>query len=231
MKTTTWIQDRDRSMMEKIQDHRFLLSEQIYQYIFKGTNERTARARLEKLETAGLIRREFSIVFRSQRIIRLTQRGEALVNAQRSPGLRITKRFDTRTLEHDSIVSSVRFRVEEHWQGVWIPEAALKAEAFPQIPDGVFVFPNETQVAIEVENSPKGPARFHQIQERWRSVPVALILYVATSPEMMASVRSYLKSGPQDLPFGLVLWSELKVGTPKVWTVAGELDLFNLRSL
>ncbi len=225
------IQERDRKILESIQDHRALLSGHIHKYFFKDVHESAARRRMKKLELAGLISRDYPMLYRGQTIIRLTRAGEAYVNANRAPDLAITKRFDPTTIEHDSIVASCRFRLQELWDGTWIPEAALKKEDFPRIPDGVLVFPNGYQAAVEVENTPKGPARFHKIQERWRSIKVRLVLYVATNPEMMKSVTSYLKTGPQNLPFGLVLWSELENGTPKVWTVAGPLDLFARRTL
>src|SRR5690606_14177135 len=125
----------------------------------------------------------------------------------------------------------VRLRLQEIWDCHWIPEGLIKAEQFPHVPDGMAVFPNGRQVAVEVENSPKGSERFREIQERWRGVPIRLVLYVATTPMMLRLVRRYLEAGPQDLPFGLVLLSDLEAGTPKVWTVLGELDLLSRRSL
>jgi hypothetical protein len=134
-------------------------------------------------------------------------------------------------LVHDSTVTAVRLRLSELWDAKWIPESLIKSEEFSQVPDGMMVFQNGRQVAIEVENTPKGPKRFRELQERWRGMPVRLVLFVATSDSMFRIVQSYLEAGPRDLPFGLVNWEALENGTPKVWTVMGELDLFKGRVL
>jgi hypothetical protein len=163
-------------------------------------------------------------------LVQLAQAGRSVVEERTEIRIPQSRKPDLATLAHDAAVTLVRLRLEEVWDGQWISEALLKSQEFSQIPDGVWVFPNGNRVAIEVENTPKGPTRFHAIQERWRGVNIRLVLAVATSEGMAQHVRRYLETGPADLPFGLVRINELEEGMPKIWTRAGELDLLTRRS-
>lgn len=225
------VQERDRRIIKAIYDHRYLPTKDVERYIFKGLDSRRARERILELELAGLVRRERLDPFANRTILRLTRSGTALALEHRAAEIPQLRRVDVRTFLHDSLVISARFRLSEFWEAVWIPEGALKSEDYPQIPDGVMVFASGSQVAIEVENSSKGPKRFRELQERWRSVRALMILYIATAPNLYRLIQGYLKTGPQDLPFGLLLWSDLEMRQPKIWTARGEIDLLARRDL
>ncbi len=218
-------QIRDQGILDTCYEQNFLMIDQIRRYFFKGLSARRARQRLKILVNHGLIRREYGMD--SDRFVRLTSSG--VKRAEQGRGILIPqrKKLDANTFHHDACVTAVRLRLNELWLGKWLPEALLKSESFPHIPDGVWIFPSGKQIAIEVENSPKGPDRFHKIQARWRNSSALLVLYVTTSNEMHRIVKSYLETGPQDLPFGLVTLDDLEAGKPPVWSVMGELDLFD----
>ena len=224
------LQDRDRKLISLSFDHQFLPGRDAQRFVFKGTIPRRARERIAELVEAGYIRREPVFTLGNSSIIRLTKKGMELAQTQRPYEIPYRRRLDPVTLVHDGFTISTRLRLEELWDATWVPEGALKAEQFPQIPDGVLVFPNGSQVAVEIENSVKGISRFHQIQERWRKIPIKLVLYVATHAALFKILQRYLSEGPRDLPFGLVLWSELDQSVPKIWTAMGELDLFSRRT-
>ena len=225
------IQERDRMIMRAIYDHRYLPTKVVDRYIFNGIDSRRSRERIQELESAGLVRRERLAPFANRTVLRLTRTGTSLALENRATEIAQPRRIDLRTFLHDNIVIASRFRLAEFWDAVWIPEGAVKAEDYPQIPDGILVFASGTQVAIEVENSSKGPKRFRELQERWRNMKTKLVLYIATSPSLHRLIQGYMKAGPQDLPFGLVLWSDLEMRQPLIWTVRGELDLLSRRLL
>ncbi len=226
------LQPRDEKLLRLIYEQQFVLMSQVERWFFQGQSARRARQRIHDLKEGGWIQRVESPLLKTSRVIRLTKSGVSLAETDRAERIPQSRTIDISTLLHDSVVTSVRLRLEELWEGVWIPELLIKGEQFKHIPDGVFVFDaSRLQVAVEVENSPKGPKRFHEIQQRWRGAPVEMILYVASTPTLFRIVQNYLKSGPQDLPFALVLWSDLERGTPSAWTVAGEIDLFSRKDL
>jgi len=226
------IQERDQRLLRVIYEQQFVLMSQIERWFFGKQSARRARQRIQVLSEAGWLQRVESPLIKHARIIRLTKSGVSIAETDRVERIPQTRTLDVSTLLHDSIVTSVRLRLEELWDAFWVPERLIKAEQFSHIPDGLVIFDaSRLQVAVEVENSPKGPKRFHEIQQRWRGSKVELILYVASSPTMFRIVQNYLKTGPQDLPFALVLWSELEAGVPHAWTVAGEIDVFSRRDL
>ena len=224
------LQRRDHDLIDLTYEQQFVSVGHAQKYVFGSMQPRRQRERILELERAGVIRREECLVSQVGRIIRLTKSGVQIAESRRSEIIPQQRKLDLRTLQHDALVTAVRLRLSQLWDAHWIPERLIKAEQFRHIPDGVAVFESGTQIAIEVENSPKGPKRFREIQERWRGVPVKLCLYVASQAVMHRIVLSYLKDGPQDLPFALVSWDELATGTPKVWSVFGELDLFSRRA-
>jgi len=225
------IQPRDRKLIDLTYEHQFLRVEDAKDFIYAAKESRSQRRRIAELAAAGFIRFEALPFASSKRIIRLTSSGIKLAEIDRAERIPQLRKISIQTLLHDSIVTSVRLRLAGLWDATWIPERLIKSESFPQIPDGVVVFESGTTIAIEVENSPKGPKRFRELQERWRRSKVFLCLYVASCDVMYRLVQNYLKQGPHDLPFALVNWRELESGTPRAWTVQGEIDLFTRRVL
>jgi hypothetical protein len=162
--------------------------------------------------------------------VKLTPAGTGRVEAATAVRISQGQKTDNNTLIHDACVTATRLRLEELWDGHWIPEALLKSEEFPQIPDGLWIFPNGNRVAIEVERSKKDFDRFHKLQERWRAVEIRLVLYVTVGEAAARRVRRYVETGPKDLPFGVIKLEELEMGTPRVWTCLRELELLTRRT-
>lgn len=225
------LQPRDRQILNLAYEQQFVTMKQIETWVFSEQTKRRANQRILALERSGLLKSELPQVGFQSRIIRLTRSGIKVAETDRAERIPQVKRISIQTLLHDSFVTAVRLRLGELWNAVWIPERLLKAEQFAQIPDGLLVFPSGATVAIEVENTPKGPKRFREIQERWRGSSVKLCLYVATSDVMFRVVKSYLLAGPRDLPFGVVNWRDLEAGTPEVFMAAGEINIFTRREL
>ena len=225
------LQARDRYLIHLTYEQQFIGVDQAHEFIYSSMETREKQRRISELEQAGIIRREKGLGYDRAGIIRLTQSGLKLAEVERAERVPQLRRISVQTFLHDSIVTSVRLRLSQLWNATWIPERLIKSESFAHIPDGVLVFPSGSIVAVEVENSPKGPKRFREIQERWRANPIKLCLYVASSEIMARVVRKYMEGGPRDLPFGLVNWQDLKKGKPTVWMPQGEIDIFSQREL
>ena len=221
------LQERDREIMRTCYEQQFLLSEHVQRYFFHGIADRVVRKRLERLEGAGLLRREKHWLTGESRVIRLTRLGLRAIEEDIVIEVPQVRKPDVRTLLHDAIVTSVRLRLGELWTGSWLPERAIKQEDFPQIPDGLFIFPSHKKVAVEVENSAKSRGRFLATMERWRRVNVKLVLYVATKPDVFQTIQRFIPEGPRQVPFALVSWEDLKSGTPPVWTPDGSVQVFS----
>ncbi len=221
------LQKRDREIMRLCYEQQFLLSEQVLRFFFYKVGVRNGFQRLQELSQFGLIRWLKEPMLDKKRLIRLTRKGLRAITEDIIIEVPHVRKPDVRTLRHDSIVTSVRLRLQELWTGSWIPERVIKKEDFPRIPDGLFIFPSGKKVAVEVENTPKSRARFLSILEDWRKIDVKLVLYVATAPYMFGIIQRLLPDGPRGVPFALVLWEDLKNGTPAVWSVGGAVDIFS----
>ncbi len=221
------IQKRDQEILRVCYEQQFLTTEHVIQYFFKVGQWRRAYERISELKSGGFLRAEKNVLFDQLQILRLTSYGQRLVLSSAPIEVPQVRRLDPRTLVHDTIVTSVRLRLSDFWDGSWIPERVIKQDEYPQIPDGLFVFQSGKKVAVEVENSPKDRARFFQNMERWRKTDVKLVLFIATTPALVARIEGYLKEGPQGLPLALVFWDELKKRAVKVWTPSGSVDVFN----
>jgi DNA-binding MarR family transcriptional regulator len=225
------IQERSKEVLRRCYEQQFLHFGHLRRYLFKGTSKQNVWQRVADLERAGLVRRERLAAKEGGSIIRLTRKGLDEVRTWHRLEIPMARRLDTDTLEHDALVTSVAFRLAELWDGVWIPERAIKRDEFSEVPDGVFVFNSGAKVAVEVENSIKGRARFLSLLERWRGTSMRLVLYVSSAPGISAALRRYLAHGPNGVPLALVEWGALAEGTPYAWCVKGELDVFRRRSL
>jgi hypothetical protein len=223
------VQKRDREILRLCHEQRFLLMDHVVRYFFKSANKREAYRRIAELEQSGLVRREYVAGFGKLRIIRATPVGVGYSGSfdeiPRNP------RIDLATIYHDSLVTSVRLRIAELWDGWWYPEALMKAEDDRQhIPDGVFHFPNRLRAAIELEHSQKERRRFHARLRHWREEPnLALALYVATSDQIYRFIQREILSSGVKGRIGVVHWDALRDGQPPVWTYTGEYHLFKRR--
>lgn len=225
------LQQRDLEILCCCYEQQFLTIEQIEGFYFKSAHGNKARERVRELSKAGLVRTEKSQLASIGKIVRLTKAGEKLAAANVALAVPQARKLDLATLMHDSIVTSVRLRLRELWDGRWIPERALR-DKYEIIPDGIVQFESGFSIAVEIENSLKGKARFLGLIETWSKVEsVSLILYVATSRQLERLIHGYLQERSVEKMFGLVCWDDLKAGVPAVQSPAGALPLFEKRTL
>lgn len=224
-------QDRDYTILRICHEQGFLTIDQVNQYIFQNCAYQITTRRIRELENVGLLKSELTPVFGNKKILRLSSVGHKVLREQIPALARHQRPLPLATMFHDHFVTSLRLRLENLWDGNWIPERHLKSTGFPQIPDGVFRFPSGIEIALELENSDKGRRRFNSLQMRWKNTKVILVLYVVTHDLLFNRILTYLDTGPEVPNFGAVLWDDLEKGIPRVKSKSGYFDIFNRRTL
>ena len=221
------LQDRDKRLLKLCYEQQFLLSDVVADHFFTTYKEATRRMR--ELTNGGYFESIPHPAHAQRRVYRLSKLGARLAadlssvpeNVQWSPVF----------LEHDTAVTAVRLFLEKRWDGLWIPERAIRGFNPGEVPDGLFIFPDGSKVAIEVENSLKGRARFEDRLLRWKDIKVKVVLYVSTKPEVHERLQVFLEKAPRPPLFCLVRLEELFKTDPEVWSPLGEVDLFSERTL
>lgn len=231
MKGNLVLNSRDKRLLEVIRDHLFLPSDVAQQYLFGSTTRRGFDRRKKQLIDHGLIRSERLSISTRRTILTLTKRGFDLAQQGFPIDLPKNQTIDLRSMEHDNLVIQTRFRLLEFWDAVWLPERTLKSERLSRIPDGIIKFDSGKMIAVELENTPKGPKRFNEIQRSWISTEFDLVLYVAASQGLFESIKDYLRTGPKDDLFGLISFPDLVKGKPKVWSPGHVSDLLSKAKL
>ena len=224
------LQKRDCEILKLCYEQRFITREH-FKTFFNGHHSGHYR-RLEELERDGWVKKEYYPIFGRKPILRLSSAGERLVQDKYGISFPPLKGPNLNVLEHDSLVTSVRLRLSELWDATFVPERAIQAQDFPEIPDGIFFFQSGKGIAIEVECSDKGKNRFLTNIERWKGAhSIAFVLYVTPHFGLYRSIIRYLKYSSIDQSLGVVLWEDLQGGTPLVQTKKGEVDLFSKTQL
>jgi len=219
------LQERDYSILVLCYEQQFLTSEHI-RFFFPETHPSTAYRRLQELIDAGFLYRDYHPLTGTNGLLRLAKLGFYAIQGRTHYFIPQFKKLSSQTLFHDTIVTSARQRLSQFWKADFVPERAIKVKSFPEIPDGIFFFPSGKGIALEVENSDKRKERFIRLLRRWREAPqIVFVLYVATTPLLFRSIRSFLKEGPDEPYIGAVFWDELKTGRPLVHTKNGLLPL------
>lgn len=217
------LQDRDKEILKLCYEQQFLMSEHVCEYFFAGNYTETKR-RLRELKASDLLQ-SFPVPGTNRRIFQLTFRGRKLGRVLSSMELDRVRRPFLTQVEHDAFVTFVRLRLEFLWDGIWIPELAIRKLEIKEVPDGLFVFSNGTKAAIEVENSLKGRARFTARMKGWNEVKVRLVLYVVTKKGIQERLQEFMLNAPSAPLFALIGWDELKTEKPIAWTPKGNLEL------
>jgi hypothetical protein len=184
---------------------------------------------MRELSNAGYFEATRHPSHAQRRVFRLTKKG-ARAAADLS-NVEMKLQWSPLFLEHDTAVTAVRLTLEKRWDGLWIPERAIRGFNPGEVPDGLYIFPDGSKKAIEVENSLKGRARFEDRLHRWKDIKVKLVLYVATKKEVYERLRVFLDGAPRSPLFCLVQLDELLKNDPDVWSPLGELDLFSERTI
>ena len=222
------IQKRDLRILKLCYEQQFLLVRHIQEFLYED-NYVEAKRRVRELKAAGLLE-ENPLKHRRAKLIQLTATGKRFAAEQSSVEAGFTK-IDPALVEHDSIVTDVRLRLEQLWKGIWIPERAIRAMNQEEVPDGLFIFESGKKAAIEVENSLKGRTRFLERLARWRPEQAHLILYVATTEDIFLHLQHWMEGpGREPLPC-LMRYTQLRIPDPEIWSPIGELDLFSEESI
>jgi len=221
------LQSRDKQILKLCYEQQFLTSDQIADHFFSSYRE--AARRIQELGNAGYLVFEKHPLKNNARALRLAERG--LQVASQLSAVAIPQRWTPSQVEHDALVTRVRLILEKRWDGTWIPEKAIRGFRTGEVPDGLFIFENEAKVAVEVENSLKGRARFEDRLRRWKDIKVKIVLYVATKPEVHERLRVFLDGAPRPPLFCLTQLEELSKEDPSIWCPIGEIDLFSERTL
>ena len=220
------LQPRDREILRVCYEQGFLIPEHIEKFFFTGKSNQSARERVLELEKAGFISRPDSPIFGRRRIIRLTEIGECIAIEGHSLEVNYLRRLVPSNLMHDATVTALSLRLKQLFNGDWIPEKAIKAIDTPRIPDGLFVLASGDSVALELENSAKGKARFLRMLKTWMQNPGAdFLLFVATTDALKQMIKRYLELLPGTQKIGVILWSELRISTPAISTVSREIPI------
>lgn len=222
------LQPRDREILRCCYEQQFLMYEQIERF-FSANN---ANRRILKLKQAGLLYSDKSAALLKQHLLRLTPAGLSIARGESPYDVPQSKKVDLLTLTHDRIVTDVRLRLRELWDGIWIPERALK-DKYTRIPDGLFQFDDTGKtVAVEIENSTKGQARFLTIMNEWaRAEGVHIVLYIATTKRVFEAINKLFSSAPHRPAFALVSYDAFMSTTALCHSPRGALDLFTRRTL
>ncbi len=223
------LQDRDRRILKLCYEQQFLLTEHVEKF-FPNASYRACRMRVQELVKGNFLFEELTSTLGRKPIYRTTRTGAGVALESGATPHTPVRNLQLATLVHDSIVTSVRQRLEECWDAHFVCERAIKGKEYRQIPDGLFFFKSGKGIAIEVENSDKGRSRFIHLMNRWKDIPgIIFVLYVATQDTLFESIKKYLPSGPKEQPMGVVHWNCLKSSIPPVWTQRGEVRLFDRR--
>lgn len=222
------LQARDKDILRVCYEQQFMSSMQVQTYFFGGSQCCTSR-RLIALSDAGFIRDIPQAHGALGKLYQLTGRGVQAAKEMVAVSVPQRRRFSIATMPHDLLVTDVRLRLAQFWSGAWIPERAIRADEYEQIPDGLILFASGKKIAVEVENSIKSKRRYQQILPRWVGSNTLLVLYVATSAALAVRMRRILMDAPQGAAFGLVEWEALRAGRPLVWTPRGDVDLLARR--
>lgn len=222
------LQERDRRVLELCYEQQFLTLDQVSRFFFGGYIGNASR-RMSSLRSLGLLRTQSVLTLGGKvEILRVTARGRTEARKGSKYLIPQVRQVGFSTLSHDAMVIDTRVRLQSLWEATWIPERVLKHEKLAQVPDGVLVFQSGKKVAVEVENSLKGKARYQRIWKAYQDGPsLALVLYVVASERLLSRIKTYMADAPSGLAFGAVLWSDLKSGVPSLWTPKGELPLFS----
>lgn len=235
------IQERDRRILRACYEQRFLTMDHIIQEFYRGRHQSEAYRRIKELETEKYIRREMPYLGDHKRFIRLTERG--LDIAMQASHWEIPKgdRLNPNFIEHDSLVTFVRFRLEQYWDGEWVPRTVLESGQLEfaskrEACDGAWCFPSGKWVAVELECIARRSANYAALIDRWanQSDLPALVLFVCAHSAVHERVKEALERShsARRMVFASVLFKDFQTDPDaKAWTIRGDVTLFNRRTV
>ncbi|MGZ3697596.1 MAG: hypothetical protein ACXWPM_09615 [Bdellovibrionota bacterium] len=230
------LQERDKKILADCYEQKFLRVRHLLEGPFNQVHPSEAYRRIQELERSGYIRRAPAFEGSPERVIRVTGTGAAIAREMTPWDLPVQARINPATYGHDSLVTSVRYRLERLWNGRWVPEQQLKISQSETvfegtlIGDGRFVFPSGKEVVVELENSHKSWERLQDIRSKSYSGRRSGVLYVTTDPSIYKRILKLLEGSDPEQVFFLISFEDLfRDPPPPTWTIRGPFDLFSRR--
>jgi DNA-binding MarR family transcriptional regulator len=225
------LQDRDLKIIRTCYEQTFLTQTLVARYFFFGATRQAASQRVRELSLNGYLLRRVVRGRGRPQVIRLTIKGRRTAEAvcrfefsKRAP-------LNMNTLIHDELVTSVRLRLEELWDGKWTPERALKEQSKLRVPDGLIVFDSGKRVAIEVENSLKSIRRLRALLSRWERMDVYFALYVVPDDELRITLERIITNESLEETVCVISYDKLmNEDRPVSWSNQGDAEIFSRRS-
>ena len=222
---------RDREILRITYEEQFVSLGVLAKFLFGGSIKLASR-RVLKLVRLRLLRPETLRLPSNPKVLRLAPIGQRMAKTISSFEIRQKRRVPLSTFEHDAWVIHSRLELGRRFEGLWVPEKAIKAHNLRKVPDGILVFPSGKRIAIEVENSLKSKSRYRDLWETWGSEGFMVVLYIATRGSIASALRRLMTElCPEGVLLALVEIDALgshEVET--VWTPHGPLPLFSKRT-
>ncbi|MEK6577616.1 MAG: replication-relaxation family protein [Bdellovibrionota bacterium] len=224
------LQERDLRILKTTYENQILSQAQVARFFFQGRSDVAVRQRLSELEKEGFIKRRVINNGERHTLVRLSKKSKELIEKTQQIKVPEIRYVDQATLTHDLAVTGVRLRLEELWDGTWIPERALKCEEFSLVPDGIFRFESGNYAAIEIENSRKDRNRMHRLLSRWALSQPFFVLYVALSEDRFNFLKDCILDASAEIAIGVMEFENLNSQDPQVWSPSGTVHPFSRRS-
>jgi hypothetical protein len=222
---------RDREILRIAYEEQFVGLGTLAKFLFGGSIKLASR-RVLKLAHLRLLKQEILRLPSSPKVLRLAPVGQRMAKTISSFEIRQKRRVPLSTFEHDASVIHARLELGRRFEGLWVPEKAIKAHNLRKVPDGILVFPSGKRIAIEVENSLKSKSRYRDLWETWGSEGFMVVLYIATRGSIATSLRRLMTElCPEGVLLALVEMDALgRDEVETVWTPHGPLPLFSKRT-
>lgn len=196
------LMDRDLKLLKFCYEQKFLLRRQVDEWFIlnsglknRASCLRVARRQIGRLKQLGLLECvEVSTVH--SRCYNVTSKGaKILIDHGKLPDFCRYFSLDQSTLNHDSLVTDVRFFCQKLglFQN-WIPDRFLKIERHKISPDAEAIFYSQRQnknltAAIEVEVTQKSKKRLRNIFYKYKTRPYNLVLYFVPDTGLLNSLK------------------------------------------
>lgn len=241
------ITSRDEFLLHLLQNYGCLTTRQIASKVFPGVRLTTVLRRLRALSKLGYVQKILGLES-SERLWAVTKKSAEKLHFESA---KIS--FPRAILEHDSILTALRIRLEDHGLAhSWIPEHEIRQSVARRhglreaqrrvIPDGIVgveVGGLKESVAIELELSPKNQERYREILRDYaRKESLFAVWHLVQSKTLKRQIQQaeksiYLGAKSPRILFSLV---DDVLRNPTIATIESKAaptkfcDLFTLRT-
>ena len=223
------LKDRDYRLLRVMSEQQVLSMLQIRKYFFDGLSDSPAYRRMRKMLSYGLVRQLQLVSESGASLWSTTPLG-------RSYGLRgchynvcPLSSLNPKELEHTLELTDCRFQIEKLWSGIFYPESTIGERRWTHKPDGVFQFPDNRLLPIELERSNKGYERLKKILGIWEETKgIQHVLYIALNEELKRVVLNTARQGSPQYKVIVTTIENLAEVSPEGETLRGPIKLKSL---